>query len=338
MTALRVGVVGVGIMGADHVERLARRTAGVELVAVSDPATARAQALAGRFEGVQAIADPLELIAAEDVDAVVIASPGFAHEEQVLAALEQGKPVLCEKPLTMDSASSVRLLRAEQAAGRALVSVGFMRRFDPEYAAMRATIVAGELGRPLLLHNVHRNKAAAPGFRSEMIVRDSLVHEVDVARFLLGEEIVQIDVLSPAPTRHAPEGVVDPQLAVFTMAGGALVTNEVFVNSQIGYEVRAEAVCERGTLTLGLGEGVVRRAANAWGGTVPDDYRARFARAYDLELQAWADASRLGQVVGATAWDGYAATAVCTAGLESLREGRPVSVHLVDPLTLEPQS
>ena len=338
---LRVGVIGVGIMGADHAERLARRTARARLVAVADPDESRACDLATRFEGVWSGTDALELIAADDVDAVVIASPGFVHEEQVLACLDAGKPVLCEKPLTMDSESSLRLVRAERESGRPLVQVGFMRRFDPEYAQVRSALAGGALGRTLLLHNVHRN-ASVPStdFRSEMIVRDSLVHEVDVARFLFGEEVVAIQVMSPAPTSHAAAGVVDPQVAIFTMAGGGLVTNEVFVNSQVGYEVRCEAVAERGSLVIGrpstglYATSLAVDGGGQWGGAVPADYRTRFATAYDREVQAWVDAAHDGTVVGATAWDGYAATAVCTAGMASLASGERVIVELVDPATL----
>ncbi|WP_377639494.1 Gfo/Idh/MocA family protein [Oryzobacter terrae] len=330
---LRVGVIGVGIMGTDHAERLAHRTAGVVLAGVSDPDTARAAALAERL-GTTVHDDPLALVASPDVDAVVIASPGFVHEEQVLACLAHGTAALCEKPLTMDDASALRLVEAEAALGRRLVTVGFMRRFDPEYAAVRASLLSGDHGRLLLLHNTHRNRSVPhTDFRSEMIVRDSLVHEVDASRFLFGEEVVEVTVLSPAPTSHAGEGVVDPQVALFRMAGGGLVTNEVFVNSQVGYEVRFEAVAERGSLTAGLGStGVLATSVTAgggrWGGVVPDDYRTRFARAYDLEVQAWADAVRSGTTVGPSAWDGYAATAVSTAGMASLSTGRPVQVDL----------
>jgi myo-inositol 2-dehydrogenase/D-chiro-inositol 1-dehydrogenase len=341
---LGVGVIGVGTMGADHVERLALRIAGARLVAVSDPDTARAGQLAARFEGVRSTADPLDLVAADDVDAVLIASPGLVHEEQVLACIEHGRYTLCEKPLTMDSESSLRLVEAERKGGRALVQVGFMRRFDPDYARMKALLDSGELGRTLLLHNIHRNKSVPdPSFRSEMIVRDSLVHEVDVARFLFGEEVTEVTVLSPAPTRAAQPGVVDPQVALFRMEGGGLVTSEVFVNSQVGYEVRCEAVAERGTVTVGQnGAGLATTRVPAdgtsgpglWGGVVPGDYRERFATAYDLEVQAWVDASLRGEVVGPTAWDGYAATAVCEAGMESLRTGSPVRVELADRAAL----
>jgi myo-inositol 2-dehydrogenase/D-chiro-inositol 1-dehydrogenase len=326
---LRVGVVGVGTMGSDHAGRLARRIANADLVAVSDPDLPRAKELAGQFNDVRVVEEPLDLVTDPGVDAVVLASPGWVHEEQLLACLAHAKPVLCEKPLTMDAESSLRLLAAEREASRPLVQVGFMRRFDPEYAELKQVLDSGSLGRTLLLHNVHRNKAAPnPDFRSEMIVRDSLVHEVDVARWVFGEEIVEITVHSPSPSSLAPDGVQDPQVTVFRMAGGAVVTNEVFVNSQLGYEVRCEAVAERGTATAGLGSGVVTRTRGRWGGSVPDDYRVRFARAYDLEVQAWVDACRRGEVTGPTAWDGYASTVVCSAGMASLREGRPVAVEL----------
>lgn len=327
---LRVGVIGVGMMGADHAERVVNRIAGARLVAVSDPDTARAEALAASYEGVRSIGDPLALIADDEVDAVIIASPGFVHEEQVAACLEHGTFALCEKPLTMDAASSLRLVEAEAKLERPLVQVGFMRRFDPEYAAMKTMLDSGEVGRTLLVHNVHRNKAVPPSFRSEMIVRDSLVHEVDVCRWLFGQEIEEITVLAPAPTSAAAEGVLDPQVAIFRMAGGGMATTEVFVNCQVGYEVRCEAVGERGSVTIGLGQGVFVRQDGRYGGEIPDDFRFRFGRAYDLEVQAWADASRRGEVVGPTAWDGYAASAVCEAGMEALASGRPTKVTLAD--------
>ena len=325
---LRVGVIGVGMRGADHAERLANRIANVSLVAVADPDRARAEELAARFPGVRVHDDPLDLIADDGVDAVLLASPGFVHTEQLLACVKAGKYTLCEKPLTMDADSSMQVLEAERATGRPLIQVGFMRRFDPEYAAMKDLLDSGELGRLLLVHNVHRNKDVPDTFRSEMIVRDSLVHEVDVCRWLFGEEIVEITVHSPLSTSRAAEGVVDPQVAVFRMAGGGMATTEVFVKCAVGYEVRCEATAEVGNATVGLGAGVFVRSENRWGGAVPDDFRLRFAAAYDREVQAWVDASRRGEVSGPTAWDGYASTVVCEAGTESLRTGRPVEVVL----------
>ncbi|MET9268490.1 Gfo/Idh/MocA family oxidoreductase [Kribbella sp. NPDC003557] len=353
MSELRVGIVGVGVMGADHAERIARKTAGARLVAVSDADQARAEALAARLsdgssgrtsrdsgarppggpayaETVRVVEDPMDLIAADDIDAVILASPGFAHAEQLFACLDHGRPVLCEKPLTMDAASALRVVEAEHKLGRPLIQVGFMRRFDPEYAALKQLLDSGDLGRTLLLHNVHRNKSAAPTFRSEMIVRDSMVHEVDIARWLFGAEIARITVHTPAPTSLVADGVFDPQLAVFEMANGAMADVEVFVNFQVGYEVRCEAVAERGSATIGLGSGVFTRAGAKWGGAMPADFRIRFEQAYDIEVQRWVDATARGEIDGPSAWDGYAAAAVCEAGLQSLSTGKPVDVVLAD--------
>lgn len=136
--ALRVGVIGVGMMGADHAERLVGRIAGAELVAVSDPDVARADELVDRLRSergadVAVLDDPLALVADDRVDAVLVASPGVVHTEQLMACLEHGKPALCEKPLTMDSESSWQIVQAERERSRPLIQVGFMRRFDPEY-------------------------------------------------------------------------------------------------------------------------------------------------------------------------------------------------------------
>jgi myo-inositol 2-dehydrogenase/D-chiro-inositol 1-dehydrogenase len=176
---------------------------------------------------------------------------------------------------------------------------------------------------------VHRNKTVPATFRSEMIVRDSMVHEVDVARWLFGDEITRITVHSPKPSGLVGDGVQDPQFAVFEMANGAMADVEVFVNCQVGYEVRCEAVAEKGNATIGLGVDVLTRRAGHWGGAVPDDFRVRFGLAYDLEIQRWVNAVARGTIDGPAAWDGYAAAAVCTAGVQSLQQGRPVDVEMV---------
>ena len=147
MTSLRVGVVGVGLMGADHARRLTTRIAGASLVALADPDVERTQALADELGGaggpVRVHADPFDLVADEGVDAVLLASPGSVHEEQLLACIERGVHVLCEKPLTMDGDSSRRVVEVERAGGRDLVQVGFMRRFDPEYVRLHEMLAKG---------------------------------------------------------------------------------------------------------------------------------------------------------------------------------------------------
>jgi myo-inositol 2-dehydrogenase/D-chiro-inositol 1-dehydrogenase len=333
---LRVAVLGVGMMGADHVARLHSRVSGAEVVAVSDAFTEKAEQVAAEVPGCRVIADPMAAIADPEVDAVVIATPGQFHEAQALACIERGIPVLCEKPLTMDADSSLAVVRAEDEfaarTGRRLVQVGFMRRFDPEYAQLRLLIASGDIGEPLVVHCVHRNAAVPPHFTSEMMITDSVVHEVDVARFLLDEEIAAVTVLRPKATRHAVAGQSDPLLVFFEMTSGRIVDVECFVSTGVAYEVRTEVVAEDGSAMIGLDLGIVRQGAGTRGAIrstgIAPDFRERFARAYDIQVQRWVDAARRGTIDGPGAWDGYAASAVGTAGVEALRSGRRTEVRL----------
>ena len=330
-TPVRVGVIGVGRMGSFHVEALSTRIHGAEVTVLSDFDHQRAAASAAEI-GARAIDDPIAAIAADDVDAVVIASPGSAHEEQVLACLEHGKPVLCEKPLTSDVATARAVVEAEARSGRKLIQLGFMRRFDREYVQAKALIDSGAIGAPLLVHCIHRNKNNGDHFDTAMMIRDSVVHEVDVARYLLGEEITSVQVHRGRATTAAPDGFSDPMLVIFRTESDRLVTVEIFVRTGIGYEVRTEVVGERGSTLFGLDQHGVTKSVDGdfgrWGGVVPDGFVERFADAYLDELQHWVDAARRGTIDGPDAWDGYAAAAVCEAGVEAIRTGAVVDVDL----------
>ncbi|MFE2429127.1 Gfo/Idh/MocA family protein [Streptomyces sp. NPDC059373] len=327
---LGVAVIGTGRMGADHVRRINDVISGARVAAVVDIDAERVKAIAGGFEGCAAYTDPAQAMADPGVDAVLIASPGPAHEATLLAAFEQDLPVLCEKPLTPDAASALRVLEAEQKLGHRRVQVGFMRRYDREYMKLKALLASGELGRPLMLHNRHRNASVPPGFTNAMLINDSVVHEMDVTRWLLDQEITAVTVLRPKASGSAPEGLDDPQFVIFETDGGALVDVEINVSCGFGYQVQAEAVCENGTARIGDVHDLLVNTAGRWGGTVAPDFVERFEDAYDREVQAWVDATRRGEVTGPSAWDGYAAAAVCEAGVRAQSEGHRVEVELIE--------
>jgi myo-inositol 2-dehydrogenase/D-chiro-inositol 1-dehydrogenase len=336
MSDLRIAVLGVGIMGADHVERLSSRISGARVSVVNDFLAEKADAVAAGIPGCRAVGDPLDAIADPEVDAVVLATPGPTHDKQLLACLDHGKPVLCEKPLTTDVESSLEVVKREAELGKRLIQVGFMRRFDDEYMQLKALMNAGEFGQPLVLHCVHRNPAVPPSFDSSMVVKDSLVHEVDVARFLFDEEIASVQIIKPATNPVAPQGLQDPQIAIMRTSTGKHVDVELFVTTGVAYEVRTELVGEKGSAFIGLDVGLVRKGApGTWGGQITPGFRERFGRAYDTEFQRWVNAIRSGVTTGdytdgPSAWDGYAAAAVCAAGVESLQSGQPVAVNMVD--------
>ncbi|MER7692273.1 Gfo/Idh/MocA family oxidoreductase [Streptomyces sp. NPDC097610] len=325
---LGVAVLGAGHMGADHVRRIDRVVNGARVAAVADPDTGRAKDAVAGIDGVSVHTEVAAALDAPGVQAVLIASPGPAHEEALLAAFDRGLPVLCEKPMVPESAGALRVVEAEARLGRRLVQVGFMRRYDAEYQRLKSLLVSRRLGRPLMLHCTHRNVSSPPGFTSAMLVNSSVSHEIDVARWLLDQELTAVTVLRPRPSADAPEGLLDPQFVVFETADGALVDVEVFVNSGFGYQVRCEAVCESGSARIGDEHTMVVTTAGGAREEVAQDYLVRFADAYDREMQAWVDATRQGKVTGPSAWDGYAASAVAEAGVRALEDGGRVTVEL----------
>jgi myo-inositol 2-dehydrogenase/D-chiro-inositol 1-dehydrogenase len=332
--SVRVGVIGVGMIGQDHIRRITQVLTGGSVTAVNDVDAARAGQVAAGLPSVgqhRAVthATAQDLIADGNVDAVLVASWGPAHEEQVVAAIAAGKPVFCEKPLAPSSAACQRIMDAEMAAGRRLVQVGFMRRYDAGYRAMKEALDAGGLGAPLLMHCAHRNPSVPDyGFTTEMIISDSAVHEMDVVRWLFGEEIVAASVLTPRRSGQAPEGLQDPLILLLEMAGGVLVDDELFLNAGYGYDVRGEVVCETGTVALADVSEVIVRSGNRHSGRVPVDWRDRFIRAYDAELQEWLNAVAAGTSTGPASWDGFAAAVVTDAALEALRTGQRTAVSM----------
>ncbi|POX39394.1 inositol 2-dehydrogenase [Streptomyces sp. Ru73] len=327
---LGVAVIGTGRMGSDHVRRLNDVISGARVAAVVDIDADRVKAVADGIEGCTPHTDPAAAMADPAVDAVLIASPGPAHEATLLAAFERDLPVLCEKPLTPDAESALRVVRAEEKLGHRRVQVGFMRRYDADYMKLKARLDQGAYGRPLMLHNKHRNPNCPPGFTNAMMINDSAVHEIDVTRWLLGEEITAVRVLFPAATDKAPEGLRDPQLILFETASGRLVDTELFVNCGFGYQVTCEAVCTDGTARIGDDHGVIANTTTGWGGAIDPGFEERFADAYDRQVQRWVNATRHGEVEGPSAWDGYAAAAVCEAGVRAQETGERVTVELAE--------
>jgi myo-inositol 2-dehydrogenase / D-chiro-inositol 1-dehydrogenase len=334
---LRVAVIGAGRMGIDHIQRLHRRIHGAEVAAVVDIDEDRARAAVADVPGALALTDGAAALDHPDVNAVLIATPGFLHEEVLHAALAKDIPILCEKPLTPDAESSWRVVQAEEKLGRQRIQVGFMRRYDAEYAQLGRIIRSGELGELLVLHHQHRNPTTPPGFTNEMLINDSVVHEFDAVRFFTGEEITSVQVRLGKRTRNAPEGQHDPQHVLLETASGVLADVEIYVNAQYGYEVATQASFEQGVVSIGNDSGPYVRTQGRWGGQVTPGFVERFATAYDVELQAWVDAALEGRIGGPSAWDGYATAACCEAGVEAQKTGAKVRVQLNDKPALYSQ-
>jgi len=258
-----------------------------------------------------------------------VASSDRTHEGFVLACLDADKPVLCEKPLTPTPEAALRIVGREVDRGRRTVSVGFMRRYDPGFVAVKQALTDGAIAEPLMIHCVHRNASSRPNAPTAGLIHGSAVHEIDATRWLLGEEIARVTVHRGRRSSRVVGETADPLLCVFETESGVVVDVEVFVNAQYGYEVRCEVVGETGTVMVDEPPQAVLRSAQRRTTSVAYDWRDRFAEAYRRELQDWIDGIVAGDPQrGASAWDGYAATAVAAAGVEALATGAIVEVKL----------
>jgi myo-inositol 2-dehydrogenase/D-chiro-inositol 1-dehydrogenase len=318
------------MIGQDHIRRLTQVVSGAAVVAVTDANEMVAKEVASRLPDATVHASGADLVADERVDAVIVCSWGPTHEEYVLAAVAAGKPVFCEKPLATTPQACRNIIDAEVAHGSRLVQVGFMRRYDESYRALKDVIDSGQIGAPLMYYSGHRNPSVPEHYTKDMAIVDTAVHDFDVVRWLLGEELAAIRVLAAKPNSLGGD-LQDPLLMILESESGVLVNVETSVNIRYGYDIRGEVIGETGTAALADRGHVVVRSAQRVGVSVPEDWRERFIAAYDVELQEWIDEVVAGgTLAGPSAWDGYPAPVVCDAGVKALYSGDRIEIELRD--------
>jgi len=326
---LSVGVIGTGMIGQDHIRRMTSVLSGVRVTAVTD-VDAGVAATVGEGIGATVHATGEDLIADPAVAAVVVCSWGGSHEQYVLASIAAGKPVFCEKPLATSQEACLRIVEAEVAYGSRLVQVGFMRRYDAAYRALKRVVDSGDIGAPLLMHCAHRNPSVPSYYEKESAIVDTAVHEIDMVRWMFGSEIAATRVLIPRKSRNGGD-LQDPLLLLLEMDNGVLVDVEISVNIRYGYDIRGEISFEEGVAALGELSQVAVRRAGGLTTPVPVDWRERFIAAYDVEFQEWIDALARGSgPTGPSAWDGYAAAVVTDAGVAALHSGDRIEVVLAE--------
>lgn len=326
---LNIGLIGAGGMGRHHIQNLQAAVPSARVAAVSDVNAENARQAAALC-GARCVDDPYALIQSRDVDAVMIASWDPTHEGFSVAAIRAGKYVFCEKPLSDTTEGCRRIMEAEQQAGKRLLQVGFMRRYDNDYRELRQTIAQGTIGVPLIVRAQHRNLAPAGGAKitSDMSATNALVHEFDVTRYLLGgdDTYVSAQLVAPRSSRFCGDDLVDPQLVYLETRNGVRVELEIFWYCRYGYDIRCEVVGDLGTASLPApAHTVVRREGRNAFAIVPT-WQERFGGAYVTELREWVASVQAGRLSGPSAWDGYVASKVAAACRQSRLTGEIVAI------------
>ena len=327
---LRLGVIGVGAMGTRHAENIARGVPEATLVAVFDTQPAAAERVAAAL-GCDHTASIDVLLRRDDLDAVVVVSPPRFHAEHAVAALAAGKHVLLEKPMALTLADADRIIAAAERAGVRL-QVGFMRRYDPAYAAAKRRIAAGDIGLPRLFKGIDRDQDAPVGpFGSAGradILTDSAIHDFDVARWLMDDEVTA--VRATIAVIGDRDVVPCPNLALVDLrfSRGSVGNVETLHGAKYGYDIRAEVVGTEGTLLIG---GHQRTALSFLGtdGSTHDlvgHWLDRFGDAYRLEMADFVRTTLEGRPIAVTGDDGRRALAIALAADAAGEQGGEIPV------------
>jgi myo-inositol 2-dehydrogenase / D-chiro-inositol 1-dehydrogenase len=328
MLPLRIGLIGAGRIGQIHGRTVAAHPRA-RLVAVADAAPEAARTLA--YATGAAPRDVEGILAADDVDAVLIGSPTDTHAELIEQAARLGKAIFCEKPVSLDSARTAACLEVVAKAGVPLM-IGFNRRFDPSFSDLRARIGAGDVGRVELVTILSRDPAPPPVEyigRSGGLFRDMMIHDFDMARFLLGEEPVEVHAVGSSLVDPAigEAGDVDTAAVLLKTASGAIAQISNSRRATYGYDQRVEVHGSLGLLQAGNRHRTTVAFADARGyATDPalPFFLERYADAYRLEIDAFVAGILDGAPLSPTGADGLAAQRLADAATEALRTGAPV--------------
>ncbi|MCE1254129.1 MAG: Gfo/Idh/MocA family oxidoreductase [Anaerolineae bacterium] len=322
-----IGIIGVGGMGRRHALNLHNHSGAGYVSALYDLNPVNAAQTAAECGKPRVFDEPLALIHDDNVQAVLIASPDASHMQYVMECLRCRKPVLCEKPLATHPDDALKILETESALGQRLVSVGFMRRFDPQHTAVKRVLSSGSLGKAILYKGTHRNMSIPYSVSGEVIITNSSGHDVDAARWLLGEEVKEVYVCGVRSHAEFSADTTDLLLMQLKLSNDCLASIEVFVSAEYGYEVAAEVVGEHGTAVTAQPAPMVLRQRQSRFSPVAADWLERFDEAYLIEAVEWVQSIHRGQIFnGASAWDGFMALKVSEACIRSFRSGHPEAV------------
>jgi scyllo-inositol 2-dehydrogenase (NAD+) len=336
MRKLGVGVVGVGEMGRRHAENLRRLVPQAQLVAVADVAAERARQVATELEIENSYGSLEDMLECKGLDAVVIATPDKFHPEAVKAVAAAGKDMLCEKPLALTLADAHELLEAVSRAG-VRMQVGFMRRYDPAYAAAMKRIEAGDIGIPVMFKSIGRDKDGPPlsAYQSNvngMLFYTNTIHDFDLARWMMQDEVSEVHAYTTVSIRPEVAEFADVVASVVNLKfdKGAIGNIESYAQAGYGYDVRTEIIGSKGSILVGTLYKTPVTFLAAQGSTQPiaDYFLSTFADAYLAEIRDFVDTMLQDRSPRVGGEDGLKALAIAVAAENSHLQAQPAKVAL----------
>jgi myo-inositol 2-dehydrogenase/D-chiro-inositol 1-dehydrogenase len=327
-----IGLLGAGRIGQIHGRNVARHQAA-KLVAVGDAVPKAAAALA-RDTGA-AVRSAEEIIGAKDIDAVMICTSTDTHADFIVRAAQAGKAIFCEKPIDLSAKRIVETLRQSDAAGAKLM-IGFNRRFDPNFASLHKRLAAGAIGEVELVTILSRDPSPPPidyVKRSGGLFRDMMIHDFDMARFLLGEDPVEVHALgsSLVDPKIGEAGDVDTAVVQMRTASGKLCQISNSRRATYGYDQRVEVHGSKGLLRAGNIHETTVEQAGAKGFVVDplqNFFLERYALAYRRELDAFLDTVTSKRAPSPSGHDGLKAQLLADAAAKAAQSGKPVRAEL----------
>ncbi len=330
---LRFGLIGAGRIGPVHAETLAFRVPQAQLVAIADLNPQAANSVAGRCNIPRVLSSGEEIIADPEIDAVAICSPTDTHADLIVAASQAGKHIFCEKPISLSLKEIDRSMAAVDAAGIKL-QVGFNRRFDSNFVRVRQAVISGEIGTPNLFHIVSRDPYPPPlsYLRPSVgIFLDMMVHDFDMARFLVGEEVEEIFAAGAVMVDpgFAKEDDFDTAVALLRFRGGAIGTIDNSRKSTFGYDQRVEILGSKGKIATENrypNQVVVSGERTVYSDLPYNFFMQRYTDSFTAEVQAFTEAVLEDKPVPVTGADSRMPVVMALAAGKSALEHRPVAL------------
>ena len=333
---LRFGLIGAGRIGPVHAETLAFRVSQAQLVAVADVNLSAARVVASRYNIPEIFSSGSDMIADPEIDAVAICSPTDTHADLIVAAARAGKHIFCEKPISLSLKEIDRSLAAVESAGVKL-QVGFNRRFDSNFLRVRQAVVSGEIGTPNLFHIVSRDPFPPPLTYlrpSGGIFLDMMVHDFDMARFLIDDEVEEVFAAGAVlvDPGFAGEDDFDTAVVFLRFRGGAIGTIDNSRKSTFGYDQRVEILGSKGKIASENrypNQVMVSGEKCVYSDLPYNFFMQRYTDSFTAEIQAFTEAVLEDKPIPVTGAESRMPVVIALAAGKSSQENRPVRISEV---------